>query len=63
MHPELTQEISEKEQLIYTFADYNLFLLRTVYEAFEGDRADRILKNFRKDNFNVLKKASFMMLS
>jgi hypothetical protein len=43
--------------------DVNLYLLRTVYEAFEGQRGDRVIKNFRKDNFNVLKKASFMMMS
>jgi hypothetical protein len=61
--PDISKEVSEKEQLVDTLGEYNLFLLRTVYESFEGDRGDRVIQNFRKDNFNILKKTVFMMLS
>jgi hypothetical protein len=36
-------------------ADYNLLLLRKIYDAYE-ERAEKVLKNFRSDNNGVLRK-------
>ena len=36
-------------------ADYNLLLLRKIYDAYE-ERADKVLLNFRSDKNNVLRK-------
>jgi hypothetical protein len=35
--------------------DYNLLLLRTIYDAYE-ERADKVLGNFRSDNTSILRK-------
>jgi hypothetical protein len=35
--------------------DYNLLLLKKIYDAYE-ERADKVVKNFRKDNRGVLRK-------
>ena len=35
--------------------DYNLMLFRKIYDAYE-ERADKVVKNFRSDNNNVLRK-------
>lgn len=44
-HPKICNEL----------ADYNLLLYRQVYDAY-GDKADKVAKNFRKANNNVLRK-------
>lgn len=44
-----------KKQLSNEFVDYNLYLLRKIYDAFE-DRGDKVLKNFRSDKRSVLRK-------
>ncbi len=44
-----------KKALVNDLVDYNLLLLRKIYDAYE-DRADRILKQFRGDKHNVLRK-------
>jgi hypothetical protein len=61
--PDLIDQVASKNQLVGSLADYNLFLLRTIYESFEGKRGNKVLRNLRKNNFNVLKKAAFMMMS
>ena len=49
------EQILEKKTLSNDLADYNLLLLRKIYDAFE-DRADKVLKNFRSDRRAVLRK-------
>lgn len=41
--------------LINPLADYNLLLLRKIYDSYE-DRADKVVKLFRRDNHNILRK-------
>ena len=55
-------ENETKELLVNEFSRYNLFLLRNIYDAYE-EKGDRVVENFRKGNFNILKKSVFMMLS
>ena len=45
----------EKKQLINELVDYNLLLLRKIYDAYE-ERADKVLKDFRTDRHGVLRK-------
>ena len=45
----------EKKQLTNELVDYNLLLLRKIYDAFE-DKADKVIKNFRSDRHGVLRK-------
>lgn len=45
----------EQKQLNNELVDYNLLLLRKIYDAYE-ERADKVLKNFRKDKRGVLRK-------
>lgn len=45
----------EKKQLTNDLVDYNLLLLRKIYDAYE-DRAEKVLKNFRSDRNGVLRK-------
>jgi len=45
----------DKKQLNNGLVDYNLLLLRKIYDAYE-DRADKVLKNFRSDKNGVLRK-------
>lgn len=45
----------EQKQLHNELVDYNLLLLRKIYDAYE-ERADKVIKNFRKDNRGVLRK-------
>ena len=47
--------IMEKKQLNNELVDYNLLLLRKIYDAYE-ERADKVVKNFRKDNRGVIRK-------
>ena len=47
-------EIMQDKQIVNELADYNLLLLRKIYDAYE-ERADKVLKNFRSDNNNVLR--------
>ena len=49
----------DKEQIFHELVDYNLLLFRKIYDAYE-DRADKVLKNFRLDNHNVLRKRYFV---
>lgn len=52
---EKLQKIMEQKQLNNELVDYNLLLLRKIYDAYE-ERADKVLKNFRKDKRGVLRK-------
>jgi hypothetical protein len=45
----------DKKQLINELVDYNLLLLRKIYDAYE-ERADKVVKNFRTDKHGVLRK-------
>ena len=45
----------DKKQIVNELVDYNLLLLRTIYDAYE-ERADKVIKNFRTDNHNTLRK-------
>lgn len=45
----------EKKQLVNELVDYNLLLLRKIYDAYE-DRADKVLNNFRSDKSSVIRK-------
>ncbi len=47
--------MSDRKQLVNELADYNLLLLRKIYDAYE-ERADKVLLNFRSDKNNVLRK-------
>ncbi len=47
--------MKDKKQLVNELADYNLLLLRKIYDAYE-ERADKVLLNFRSDKNNVLRK-------
>ena len=44
-----------KKEICDSLTDYNLMLLRKIYDAYE-DRADKVLKQFRDDKHNVLRK-------
>lgn len=43
------------KQLTNDLVDYNLLLLRKIYDAYE-ERADKVLRNFRSDRHGVLRK-------
>lgn len=45
----------EKKQLTNELVDYNLLLLRKIYDAYE-EKADKVIKNFRSDKHGVLRK-------
>jgi hypothetical protein len=45
----------EKKQLVNELVDYNLLLLRKIYDAYE-DKAEKVLKNFRSDRHGILRK-------
>lgn len=49
------QDLMEKKQLTNDLVDYNLLLLRKIYDAYE-ERAEKVLKNFRSDRNGVLRK-------
>lgn len=49
------KDIMDKKQLVNDLVDYNLMLLRKIYDAYE-ERADKVLKNFRTDKHGVLRK-------
>ena len=61
-NPGKPENIESRELLVNEFSRYNLFLLRNIYDAYE-EKGDRVVSNFRKGNFNILKKSMFMMLS
>jgi len=44
-----------KKPLVNELTDHNLLLLRRIYDAYE-ERGDKVLKKFRSDNNNVLRK-------
>ncbi len=44
-----------KKALLNPLADYNLLLLRKIYDSYE-DRADKVVRKFRTDNNNVIRK-------
>ncbi len=44
-----------KKPIVGGLNDYNLLLLRSIYDAYE-ERADKVLKQFRSDRNNVLRK-------
>jgi hypothetical protein len=52
---EMFSSLMEKKQINNELVDYNLLLLRKIYDAYE-DRADKVLKNFRSDRHGVLRK-------
>jgi hypothetical protein len=45
----------QKKQLTNDLVDYNLLLLRKIYDAYE-DKAEKVIKNFRSDRHGVLRK-------
>jgi len=45
----------KKKKLVNEMADFNLMLLRKIYDAYD-ERAYRVLKQFRKDKHNVIRK-------
>ena len=45
----------DRKQLVNELVDYNLLLLRKIYDAYE-EKADKVLKNFRSDRHGVLRK-------
>jgi hypothetical protein len=54
-YDEKYDSVMERKQISDELVDYNLMLLRKIYDAYE-DRADRVLKQFRNDKNNVLRK-------
>jgi hypothetical protein len=47
--------IMEKKNLTNDLVDYNLLLLRKIYDAYE-DKAEKVIKNFRSDKHGILRK-------
>jgi hypothetical protein len=47
--------MKEHKPLVYELADHNLLLLRRIYDAYE-ERGDKVLRKFRSDNNNILRK-------
>ena len=45
----------DKKQVVNELVDYNLMLLRRIYDGYD-DRAGKVLKQFREDKHNVLRK-------
>jgi hypothetical protein len=41
--------------LLNPLADYNLLLLRKIYDSYD-ERADKVVKLFRSDNHNIIRK-------
>ncbi len=46
----------EQKQLVNELTDYNLLLLRKIYDAYENHRADKVLLNFRSDKHHIIRK-------
>jgi hypothetical protein len=44
-----------KKQLTNELVDYNLLLVRKIYDAYE-EKAQKVIKNFRSDKHGVLRK-------
>jgi len=51
--------LKERKPLINELCDHNLLLLRRIYDAYE-ERGDKVLKKFRSDNNNILRKRYMM---
>ena len=47
--------VMDRKQLVNELVDYNLLLLRKIYDAYE-ERGDKVLQNFRTDKNSVLRK-------
>jgi len=47
--------LMDKKQLINELVDYNLLLMRKIFDAYE-QRADKVLGNFRSDKTSVIRK-------
>ena len=45
----------DKKQIVNDLVDYNLLLLRKIYDAYDN-RAEKVVKNFRSDKHNILRK-------
>jgi hypothetical protein len=45
----------KQKHLINPIPDMNLYLFRKIYDGY-GQRADKVVKNFRSDNNTVLRK-------
>ena len=44
-----------RKYIVNALADHNLYLLRKIYDAYE-ERADKVIKHFRSDKNNVIRK-------
>lgn len=51
----MAQALIEKKTLSNDLVDYNLLLLRKIYDAYE-DRAEKVIKHFRSDRNGVIRK-------
>lgn len=49
------EQIASKKQLHNELVDYNLLLLRKIFDAYE-ERAEKVIRHFRSDNNEVLRK-------
>ena len=45
----------KQKKLANDFADYNLLLLRMIFDAYE-EKGDRVLRQFRRDKHGILRK-------
>lgn len=45
----------QKKNLTNDLVDYNLLLVRKIYDAYE-DKAEKVIKHFRSDRHGVLRK-------
>lgn len=52
---EIHDKLMESKQIVPDLTDYNLFLLRKIFDGFD-DRADKVLDNFRSDKNKILRK-------
>lgn len=55
MDDEKYANIMYQKVLINPLSDYNLLLLRKIYDAYDS-RADKVVKLFRSDNHNIIRK-------
>jgi hypothetical protein len=51
--------MKDKKPLVNELVDHNMLLLRKIYDAYE-ERGDKVLKKFRSDSNNVLRKRYMM---
>ena len=52
---DLYDKLMDTKEIVPKLTDYNLFLLRKIFDGFD-ERADKVLDNFRSDKNKVIRK-------